>query len=216
MSEIQIGAEGLELQLQQAFSRIAAEGASEIRLLLDEAITPNHRLAELLRGVVVEAPSIRRVVLSHPSPGIRFVASSLSLLMPDVVFHAVTTPGEYRTTPATANAAAPETNTSLLVAHVDAANPAAAVEDAFGRAARRRSRVLILALDPNQGVDRRMVTLVSDALERVLSLEMLLVVHPSPSVGFLASGLGLRCPRVRVVPCANELEARELAGRRVT
>ena len=213
MSEIHIGAQDLEQALVEAFSRVADEGASEIRLTLDEAITPNHRLAELLRAQAVDAPSIRRVVLAHPSPGIRFVASSLSLLMPDVVFHAVTTPSRKAAGPATTPSPSP-THAAYLVANIAGDDPAARVEDAFGQAARRRSRALILVLDAEHNVDRRLVTLVSDALERVLTLEMLLVVHPSPSVGFLASGLGLRCPRVRVVPCANETEARELAGSR--
>ncbi len=212
MSEIHIGAEGLERELAEAFSRIVEDGASEIRLTLHEAITPNHRLAELLRAQVVGAPSVRRVVLSHPSPGVRFVASSLSLLMPQVVFHAITTPS--KSTPAPADPSPGPSGASFLVAHVAGTDPSQSVEEAFAQAARRRSRVLVLVLDADRHVDRRLVTLVSDALERVLTLEMLLVVHPSPSVGFLASGLGLRCPRVRVVACANELEARELAAGR--
>jgi hypothetical protein len=86
---------------------------------------------------------------------------------------------------------------------------------AFGRAARRHARALVLSLDAGHAVDRRLVGLIGNALEHVLGLELLVLVHPSPAIGFLASGLALRCPRIRVVPCEEELEARELVRRRI-
>jgi hypothetical protein len=213
VAEIRVGDGELEQELATAFAQLA-DNAAEARLVLPGSVTPNHRLADLLRHAVERAPALRRVVLSHPSPGIRFVASSLSLLVPTVTFHAITPrdPSDEGPVPDDPD----DGGGSTVVGEIGSQDPERAITSIFARAGRRHARQMVLTLDSEHAVDRRLVNLLSDALETLLSLELLVLVHPSPALGFLATGLGLRCPRLRVVVCQSPAEARDVIQQRMT
>jgi hypothetical protein len=96
-----------------------------------------------------------------------------------------------------------------VIARIDD-DPETGIRDAFASARDQRSRAVVLVLEADRPVDRRLVAMIGDAVVGLLTLELLVLVHPSASVGFLASGLALRYPRVRVVPCEREEHARAL------
>lgn len=208
MAEIALEAADLAGSLDRGFATLAALRADEARLVVPEDVHCNHRLAEALREKFAAVPSLRRVVLVHPGASVRFLASSLSLLVPEIQFDVVTSD---RTAPrrATERADGPPLQFGGVV-EARLGEPSTLEEDvreAFERAERTRATAMLFVLDPRRPVERRLAAYLADEIQSMLRLHMLVLVHPAPAIGFLASTLALRCPRVRVVACATEAEA---------
>lgn len=207
MAEVALEATDLAGSLERGFATLAQLRADEARLVLPEDLHCNHRLAEALRERFADVPSLRRVVLVHPHASVRFLASSLSLLVPEIQFDVVT--GDRRASPRVAER--PGGGTMMASGAIEArlGEPETLESDvrkAFARAERARATEMLLVLDPQRPIERRLASYLADEIQRLLGLRVLAIVHPTPAVGFLASTLALRCPRVRVVACATEEE----------
>lgn len=214
MAEVALDVEDLAGSLERGFAMLAKLRANEARLVLPDGVHCNHRLAEALRERFTQVPSLRRVVLVHANASVRFLASSLSLLVPEIQFDVVT--GE-RSGPSRSAERVPSATPSAGAITARLGEPRtleADVRNVFARAERARATEMLLLLDPRRPVERQLATLLSEQIQSLLGLRVLVLVHPTPAVGFLASTLALRCPRVRAIACATEDEAaRVLRGR---
>jgi hypothetical protein len=208
MAEVALEADDLAGSLERGFALLSRISANEARLILPEGVHCNHKLAEALRERFATVPTLRRVVLVHPNASVRFLASSLSLLVPEIQFDVVT--GDRPAAPPGADRSPPSTMPSgnAIEARLGAPDEIdAELERAFARAERARATEVVLVFDPDRAVERRLVTHLADQIQSLLGLRVLVLVHPAPVVGFMASTLALRCPRVRVIACATEDEA---------
>lgn len=213
MAEFHASATDLEASLDQGFAELAALRANEARIVFAPELRPNHRIAELLRARMSAVPSLRRVVLVHPSPAVRFLASSLMLLVPEIQFDVVT--GERPAAPSSERPVPGQAPSSTIETRLhDPDALATEVSAAFERAAQARATEMLFVLPSDRPLERRVATYLADRMQSMLNLRLLVLVHPTPAVGFLASTLALRCPRVRVVACATEAEASHVLRRR--
>jgi hypothetical protein len=204
MLDVSIDDDDPKESLKRAFDRIAAGRIDHVCLRFPAQVRANHHLAHELRAHIEATPSLRRVVLVHPSAAIGFVASSLSLWLPGV---AIDGRQESPTTPH----AAPAASASEIAVHaIPNTNGREAILTAFEDASADGSSTLVLEFDASDRIDRTLLDAITGAVQSGTSLRRIVLVHPSPGIGFLASGVALRCPSVRVLAAATLAEARRL------
>jgi hypothetical protein len=204
MLDVSIDDDDPKESLKRAFDRIAAGRIDHVCLRFPAQVRANHHLAHELRAHIEATPSLRRVVLVHPSAAIGFVASSLSLWLPGV---AIDGRQESPTTPH----AAPAASASEIAVHaIPNTNGRDAILGAFEGASADGSSTLVLEFDASDRIDRTLLDAITGAVQSGTSLRRIVLVHPSPGIGFLASGVALRCPSVRVLAAATLAEARRL------
>lgn len=206
MLDVSIDDDDPKASLKRAFDRIAAGRIDHVCLRFPAQVRANHHLAHDLRAHIEATPSLRRVVLVHPSAAIGFVASSLSLWLPDV---AIDGRQASPTTPAGMPSAS-EDPLEIAVHAIPNTNGREVIRAAIEGASTEGSPTLVLEFDASDRIDRTLLDVIIETVRPGTSLRRIVLVHPSPGIGFLASGVALRCPSVRVLAAATVAEARRL------
>jgi hypothetical protein len=206
MLDVSIDEDDPRESLRRAFARLTAGRIDHVCLRFPAQVRANHHLAHDLRALIEATPSLRRVVLVHPSAAIGFVASSLSLWLPGVAVDG------RQESPTTSEGTPPASVDALEIAvhAIPNTNGKEAILAAIEGAHTDGSPTLVLEFDASDRIDRTLLDAIIEAVQPGTRLRRIVLVHPSPGIGFLASGVALRCPSVRVLAAATAAEARRL------
>lgn len=191
--EAEITGDDLDAEVDRAFERFRRSNAMRGALLLAASCRPSAALADRIVRAADGCPELRELVLVHPSSSVGFIASTLQLRLRRVSVSACRDPSEL-----SGDGGAPERTGQRFrypTATLPAGAGAAAIEAALGRT---RSPRCALVFDPSERPRRETIDALASVLESRPDLEELVVVHPSPSIGFLTSSLSLRAPHVNV------------------
>ncbi|HHH28032.1 MAG TPA: hypothetical protein ENK57_06770 [Polyangiaceae bacterium] len=186
-----VGQSTMAADLERAFSTARKRGDRRVELIIDGAIRATAAFIEQLAADARRCSEVTEIVLVHPSPGFGFLASTLQLQMRNVKVHA-RREGSLQAT----REPAAEKVTPLVTVMLAGDASASKVRRSLMRL--RHVKRCALVFDPLVRPAREAITGVVLALGDLPQLEELVLVHDSPSLGFLAASLSLRAPRVLV------------------
>lgn len=92
---------------------------------------------------------------------------------------------------------------SVFTHRISAGDLGAELRTAFAAFRRHRAVTSVLVLPDDVRPHVQLVVLVVEELEASPEVVRIVLVHPSPSLGFVASAIGLRAGHVRVSSCAT-------------
>jgi len=185
--------------LERAVSETRKSGSNRLILDLDSDIRASATFADHVIAALGGADFLDELVLVHASPAFGFLASALQLRLQSVRVKAKQ--GAWLSSepappaPAPTPSAAPPGDRAIarLSAKADAAEAHAQML-ALGEA-----EACFVVFDASARPERGCINGIVEALEAMPKLEQITLVHDSPSIGFLASSLSLRAPRITVL-----------------
>ena len=193
--------EELASALRDAFAEARVQGRSTLRVCFDKDVRLGSGIVELV-ATELNSTRLDKLILEHSSPSAGFVACAIRLRCPRVSVE-VTIPG-----PRKRSSSVPARAVRVTRGNLERPEHEDEIDAAFDRFAETASTHCIVAFPsgalPGRGaLDNMAVRLGENRRIRFLAL-----VHASPSAGFIASALALRCPWVTVIACRSEAEAR--------
>ncbi|MEC7524153.1 MAG: hypothetical protein VYE22_30005 [Myxococcota bacterium] len=195
-------------ELDAAFARFADRGVTRGVLVLAPTVRPDAAFAEAVVSAAVARPGLAELILVHDASSIGFVASSLQLRLPRVSVRAMKR--------AEAGVAGGDglrkSGERLRYAIVQLAGDANEASIAASLAELGLAPRIAILFEGQRRPTREVMEHLAPALRGRVGLQEVVLVHASPSIGFMSSTLSLQLPRVkvRVVREASELET--LAG----
>jgi len=193
--------------ITDAFERAATRAASEIELVVGDSTRLDRRHLALFESGIRRIPSLRVLEIRSNTISVRLFTSTLALRVPNVRIVVIGSNAD------TQAASVPFAGPERLVGSDDEGahdvvdiEPGAEFEQtirgAFPRLAARGTPVATLRFAKDVPLPRNL----RSSLEQLLgttSLRQLTLVHPSGLLGFVASTLSLRFPKVRISSCSG-------------
>jgi len=203
LTKAEIAGDDPSAEIERAFERFRRSRAMRGALVLGASCRPSAALADSIVQAIEACPELRELVLVHPSSSVGFIASTLQLRLRNVSVSACRDLSEL-----SPDSGSPLRRTGerlrLPVQTLPAGAGAAEVEAALEKV---RAPRCAIAFDPSERPRREALDALATALGGRRDLEEVVLIHPSPSMGFLTSSLGLRAPHVtiRAVRAVEEL-----------
>ena len=185
----------MAVDLEQAFSEVRQRGHRRVELDIDGAVRATAAFIEKLAAAARRCSKVTEIVLVHPSPGFGLLASTLQLRMRNVKVHARR---EGSRAEAADLLAEPVAGKVAPLVTVMLAGDATASKVRRSLTRLRHVKRCALVFDPLVRPTREAITGLVLALGDLPQLEELVLVHDTPSLGFLAASLSLRAPDVTV------------------
>lgn len=221
-AEITLEGKAISAEIVEAFDRFRSSGCAEARLRFAADTRPTPQLARDIAKELRESPRLQHLTLVHASTAIRFLASSISLQSPGALIDVDASGIKRRLTPlspvpalgatvsedAAVHEPLPE---GIAVEQVElSSSVSGAVANTFVRLRSAHAQWVMLILLPETGVPHLLTQVLVDHIVEYDGLRGLILVHGTAAAGFVASTVGLRCPKVHVRAAANPEEGRRV------
>lgn len=188
----------IELEIRSAFASFRDQSIESGVFIFRHDSRPSVQLVDVIAEEIARTPTLTRLLLVHPSPSIGFLSSSIGLRAGGRVrvnsAASLETASVGERPPISARTAG---RFDVVTIAADDDVVALLTHRLGGLKERGRSGIAVVFASESRP-STSLVDTISAALERDPFLAHLALVHPSPSLGFLASAIGLRLPRVRV------------------
>lgn len=203
-----VGAGDLAKELRNAFEAFRKNQARVGILVLPDSTRPRVDLVDVVVNELHASPALERLTIVHPSPSLGFFASSIGLRA-----------GRTRVSScATIDAAVVERRASRppppsrfeVVRVATGQDVAMALAPRLLSMKERGLTGCAVVLPPDSRPSSDLVGSLAELFETNKQVSMLVLIHPSASLGFLASAVGLRLPRVKVHALREERELESL------
>lgn len=193
----------LATELRVAFAAFRRQRAGTSVLVLPEDARPHVELVVLVVEELEASPEVGRLVLVHPSPSLGFLASAIGLRAGRARVSSCATVDAAVGEPRASRPPVGRFETVILSAGQDLA--LALAPRLLGMRERGISGCAVV-LPKEARPSSLLVDVFCELMEVNSQLNALALVHPSPSLGFIASAIGLRLPQVKVMAFRDERE----------
>lgn len=188
----------VEGALAEALQRCAGRAGVTCVIVLAPDTRPDRKLVDVLVRSSQQIPAGGEIILVHSSPNLGFIVSSAALRIPQLKLHGVSSLDELRTLKSESSLASPSGSTSDDAGSDPLDAQRELVSRAFAQSASSGGSECVIVLDPTKRPARDLVEIIEQQARMRRSIRTIVLVHPLPVAGFLASTLGLRLPGVMV------------------
>ena len=193
--------------LDGVFSKCAAGGTTRATLVVSPTIRPDAAFADAVVKAALAHPGLSELALVHDASSIGFVASTLQLRLPRISVRAMKR--EEAGVP-TADLRKSGERLRYAIVPLPLGADAAMVAQALKKV-ETAPRIAVL-FEGAERPTRALFDLLGKQLRSRIGLQEVILVHPSPSVGFMSSSLALQLSRVKVRVVRHPSDLERLAG----